>query len=352
MVDASDEGPWRSVRLHAIGFEPLTRDLPSREDDDQAARFIDELVRDLGNHVAARIGVKPMASVSKSEMVDAMRAEVHAAARKDVDQPTDGRPPTEMERRGYNWSFKVGRVADMLEYLTRTIREDIGFEEGATLASMLLLDKAILHLDVELQDGGSDGGRDDREENRLRVLDALKALTPEFDNVNMQRLRALHVAERSAQITRVLSDADVEESAKKLAQLDARHLDKHRDYMKNEQPVISGLLARNWLVEVDRAFESLDPLVVLEEFAEAEAATRGGRSDRGDGKVGPARALARLAVMCGALGYAARPDEDFDTAVDRARGNLLMTRSRARKTLRDFPGELPPDAVDDEEGEG
>ena len=35
-----------------------------------------------------------------------------------------------------------------------------------------------------------------------------------------------------------------------------------------------------------------------------------------------------------------RRGEDFDAAVDRARANLLMTRSRFRKALRAFPGSL------------
>lgn len=286
------------------------------------------------------------------ELVTAMQADVHAEASKRAMDSTDDGDATEDERRGYHWSFKIGRVADMLEYLARTIRDDLGFEEHehSTLASMVLLNKAVLHLNLELQDGGSKDGREDRDENRYRVLEALKALTPRFDDVHMKRLRALQVAESSVKMTRIPTDVDLDDDVERFRGYDGIDLERHRDFMKHDQPALNGVLARSWLVEVDEAFEKLDPLMVLEEFGEARAQAGGGKADGGDGRVGPVRALARLAVTCGALGYAQRDDEDFDGAVDRARGNLLMARSRIRKELRAFPGhQLSPEDAEPSE---
>lgn len=275
------------------------------------------------------------------ELVNAMRAEVCREADREARERCLSEDEKVEELRGYYWAFKVGRVGDMLQYLLRSIRQDIGFEEGATLASMVLLEKAILQVDLELQDGGSKGRREDRDENRHRVLEALKALTPRFDDVHMLRLRALQVAESSVKMTRIRSDDDIEESVRALAELDDTiDPDRHRDYIKHEQPAMLGVLARSWLVEVDEAFANLDPLIVLEEFAEAQTNARGGKVVGGDGRIGSVRAVARLAVMCGALGFQQQDGEDFDAAVDRARANLLMTRSRFRKVLRAFPGSL------------
>jgi hypothetical protein len=279
-------------------------------------------------------------------LVEGMRAHVHKeeAESDGIRSWHDG---SVEERRGYLWNFQVSRVAYMLEYLTRTIRDDLLFGEHSTLASMLLLDQAIQHLELELQDGGHKGGREDRDENRMRVLNALKALTPRFDDVHMLRLRALQVAEGSVKMTHILDDDEVEERVESVKGIKGFNVDHHRDFIKHDQPLVDGLLARSLLAEVDSAFGEIDPLVVMEEFGEAEVEARGGRADNGDGRVGPVRALARLAVMCGALGFSVRPGEEFDAAVDRVRANLLMTRSRFRKTLREFPGQQPPDGDGD-----
>lgn len=305
----------------------------------EARRIVEDVAPAIWDDVAAsRVEDVPQ---PWKELVAAMRAEVCTKADTEARERSLSDDETVEQLRGYYWAFKVGRVADMLKYLLRTIRQDIGFEEGATLASMVLLEKAVLQVDLELQDGGSKEGREDRDENRHRVLEALKALTPRFDDVHMLRLRALQVAESSVKMTRIASDDDAEASVRAIAELDdSIDLERHRDFIKHEQPAMLGVLARSWLVEVDKAFANLDPLVVLEEFAEAQTNARGGKVAGGDGRVGSVRAVARLAMMCGALGFQQQDGEDFDAAVDRARANLLMTRSRFRKALRAFPGSL------------
>lgn len=276
-------------------------------------------------------------------MVSAMRQEVHAeafAATSHVEAVTDE------ERRGYHWSWKVMRVADMLEHLVRTIREDIGFEDHATLGSMLLLQQAALHLQVELQDGGTEDGREDRLENRYRVQQALRALAPRFDDVQMLRLRALQVADSAARHTSLPDDADIERRLRSIREESPDSpgdLERHREWMMVDQPPLAGVMARASLSEVDPRFGQLDPLVVLEEFAEASGETSGGRAEGGEGRTGPARALARLAVMCGALDFEQRDGEDFDAAAERARSGLLTARSRIRRVVREFPGQVPAD---------
>lgn len=279
-------------------------------------------------------------------LVQSMRDEVHLEARAADYHEEDMTPD---ERLGYHWNWKIGRVANMLRYLTQVIRDDLGFDDGATLASIVLLDKAMLHLQLELQDGGTKGGREDRLENRYRVQEALKALMPHFDDVQMRRLRALQHAEPAATLTDIPTEADVEEHVRRVQDgrsLDPEEAERHRDWFAVDHPVMSGVMVRSWLSEVDERFASLDPLVVLEEFAEARAENEGGRIEGGDGRTGPVRALARLSVMCGALDFEQKEGEDFDSAVERARGNLLVTRSRFRKAIRAFPGRFP-----EEEGE-
>jgi hypothetical protein len=280
-------------------------------------------------------------------LVQKMRDDVHASAadwRKQYPDSTE----TLAEERGYQWHFKIGRLDDMLDYLMREIRRDIGFEDGdATLASMLLVSKAFLALNIELQHGGKKGSRDDGDEYSYRVLNALKALTPRFDDIVLRRFRALQTAESMAKFARPLMnpeelDAHVEKMKDLLPE---REPDEHRDWVNVDKPVLEGVFARSQLAEVDERFGTLDPMEVYEEFAEAQAATKGGKSDGGEGKVGPARAVARLAVRCGALDYEQGADEDFDAAVERARGNLLQARHRIRKELRGFPGMLPEDPL-------
>ncbi len=81
----------------------------------------------------------------------------------------------------------------------------------------------------------------------------------------------------------------------------------------------------------------------MEEFAEAKADSEGGRTDGGEASTGPVRTLARLAVLSGALDFAQKEGEDFDAAVDRARRNLISTRSRIKQSVQGFPGRIGPD---------
>lgn len=260
------------------------------------------------------------------------------------------KPPEEWQRdwepdglRGYRWSSQVSRVGDMLDYLMRTIRADLDFKEGKeTMAQMLLVDLAMVELDIALQNGGGREGRSDIDEHTWRVFQALRPLTPRLDGDYMKRFRALHVADFATKITHVVDENGIEESVRKLRELtdlDAEREQKHRDFVRVDRPVLNGLSVRQFLSEIDNRFGTLDPLVVMQEFAEAEP-DGGGKTEDGEGLIGPVRALARLAVMCGALGYSQHEGETFDEAVERARGNLLVTRSRIRKALRDFPGQV------------
>jgi len=278
-------------------------------------------------------------------LVDAMAADVRAKASARDWQ----RDLSDTARLGYEWSWKVSSVSDMIDYLMRAVRDDLGFKASETLASMLLVSKAFLQLSLELQDGGTAEGREDAEENRYRVLHAMKALTERFDDVGLRRFRALQVAEVNARRTHIPTDADVEARVECLRKLEpALDDDAHRSSIAIDQPVASALLSRQMLAEVDERFHALDPLVILEEFAEADGARSGGRSSGGDGRLGPARALARLAIMCGALDFEQREGESFDDAVERARQVLLTNRSRLRKEIRGFPGEVSDadDAID------
>lgn len=269
-------------------------------------------------------------------LVQRMQNEVHAKA-------AESRDGTLEERRGYAWSTCVGRVGDMVEYLFRAIRDDIGMEGTQTIASMMLATRALLYVDLELQDGGSEEGREDSEENRYRTTEALKVLVRRFDDVHLRRLRALQVAETAARTTSIPTQQEIDRAVRALDELDDVDIDKHRAFLADTQPALMGAMARHWLGEIDSAFLSLDPLVVLEEFAEAASDGRGGKAERGEGRVGPVRALARLAVMSGALGCSQNEGEGFDAAVDRARNALLMSRSRIRKAIRAFGSEEAPE---------
>lgn len=267
------------------------------------------------------------------DIVASMQLDVHAEADEAMrEQGAPADPLTIEELRGYRWSFKIRHVMAMVEELLETIRGDLGFEEGQeTLATMALVRKALLHLNVELQDGGSKDGREDREENRYRVLGALRALTPRFDDVRLQRVRAIEAVERCVRYARLPSEADVEQSLQDLTEYPDIDPQKHREFMLHDQPVMGALLARQSLAEIDNDFAKLDPLLIIEELADASGGATGGKNDDGEGRTGPVRALARLAVTAGALGFAQREAESFDAAVERARGSLLTTRSRFRK---------------------
>jgi hypothetical protein len=282
------------------------------------------------------------------QLVVTMRKRVHE--KRDNSAFTDESEESIAERLGSRWSWEIDRVSDMIEYLCEEILHDIGIDDGATLGSMILVRKAFLALLIELQDGGTKHGRDDGEEYQFRVLGALKALTPRFDDISFRRFRALARAEISSAWSRpLMSDAELDKRVEEMSHLAPEtEPDRQRDWFTVTQPVMSGVQARAWLAEVDERFASLDPLECYEEFADAFNSTKGGKVDGGDGRIGPARALARLAIRCGALEFEQGADEDFDTAVERARGNLLVTRSRIRKTLRSFPGRRADEPLDDD----
>lgn len=246
-------------------------------------------------------------------------------------------------RLGYAWKNAVSLVGKCFEHLMRLIRADIGFEEGThTLASMVLVQRAIVHLEMELESGGTPTGRHDKEEQTIRVYRALKALHYQHDDVALKRVRALRVVETCTPFTEILDDHEIEASVERMrghAREDGRDFDEaqQRAWFRSELPMLKALNARSMLADVDPAFSDIDPLIVLEELAEARDGTRGGKVVGGEGKTGPARALARLALQCGGLEYVQGDDEPFDDAVERVRRNLHMTRSRFRDELRTFP---------------
>lgn len=248
----------------------------------------------------------------------------------------------------WQWSLACIRVSDVLEYLQRTIRRDIGLPEGVeTLSSMALLDGALMQLQFELDHIGNPDGRADEEENRYRAFRALTILHPRFDDPQLKRFRALRIAEESVQQAVALDDASIEQRVARMRQhhvanrpdmpWDAKDEEHHRRWFRVELPMHRAVLARSDLAAVDPRFAELDALLVLEEFSAANAKSKGGKTDGGEGKTGPARALARLALTCGALAYVQAADETFDDAVERVRTNLLVSRSRIRAELRAFP---------------
>lgn len=272
-----------------------------------------------------------------AELVDSMRQSVVEKAEKATAGETQR--VSDEEQRGYYWSFQIRRVSDMIEFLCEKILADIGFaNDDTTIASMLLVRKAFVALLIELQDGGTEDGRSDGEEYRFRTLSALRFLTPRLDDVALRRFRALHVAESNSEWTGpVLDEKELDQRVSEMQSLEP-HVDpeNHRDWFAVTHPVLAGVQARALLKDIDERFSALDPLECYEEFVEASA--KGGKVEGGDGKTGAARALARRAVRCGALGYQQLGAEDFDTAVERARNSLLVNRSRIRKTLRGYPG--------------
>jgi hypothetical protein len=211
---------------------------------------------------------------------------------------------------------------------------------------MHLLRHAVTRLAMELRDGGMRGKGDDVDERAYRVRRALRALAPEFDDVNLRRFRAIRFAEHAATLAQVPpSDQEIEAEQARLAHLRVPpfgDVEQFRQHMKVSQPVQAGVHAQFFLSQIDSRFQDLDPMVIYEEFSEAEPTT-GGKTDGGDGRIGPVRALARLALMCGALDYKQEDGEDFDAAVSRVRSNLLVTRSRIRKEMQPTPGWPPYD---------
>lgn len=275
---------------------------------------------------------------SWKQMVATMQKQVYEDVDRNSDHPSE---ETLQERRGYYWHFAVSHVADMVEYLMGVIRRDIFVDNKGTIASMQLVRMALMQLSIELEEGGTKEGRGDGREMQYRVMQALLALSPQFDDVSLRRLRALQVAESSAKaIHPPLTEEEVEakiDCLRESMQQDEDWTEAHRQYLQVELPPFDGVLALSKLTEVDERFAVLDPLEVMEEFSDAETENRGGRTDEGEGRVGPARALARLAVRCGALGYEQGEGETFDAAVERARTNLHVTLSRIRKTMNAYP---------------
>lgn len=326
--DRARQGDWRA-------YEPDVRDVVERVmprafemAEEQRQLNLPAPWKDLVDQMAAEVRDK----VANPE---AWRSEVSAA------QPTNAKLASE-------WSLRFIRLSDVLEYLLRTIRHDIGCPEGVeTLTSMALMEGALRHLMMELGHIGSAEGRADEDENRYRVFRALMILHPRFDDARLKRFRALRVAEQSVRYSVLLNDTEVEESVERMRQHHLRDLpgapwgaeedELQRKWFRVELPMQRAVLARNELANVDARFGELDALLVLEEFAAASLKSKGGKTDGGDGITGPARALARLALTCGALDYAQAADETFDDAVERVRTNLLVTRSRIRAELRAFP---------------
>lgn len=284
------------------------------------------------------------------ERLDSLAAEV----RREAEDPESWRADADdVTRFAHGWSAKVRVMADVLGYLQRQIRQDIGCSEGSeTLSSMALVEMAMRHLRLELGHIGSTEGREDEEENRCRVFRALTMLNSRFDDLQMRRFRALRAAEIAVEYAVPLDDASIDESVARVRQLhleeypgepfDGEVEERQRRWFRVELPMQRSIMARCDLARTDDRFAGLDALLVLEELTAARANEKGGRAIGGDGKTGPARALARLALTCGALDYAQSEQETFDDAVERVRSNLLVTRSRLRGELRDYPGQGPP----------
>jgi len=305
----------------------------------------DYLVNELSPRLLESADERRLEGVAQEwkDLVSRMRGRVH----READTATYHDEESSLaQRRGYHWHLALIDVRDMLRHLTRAITADLEFEEGATLASIVLLDSSALHLQLELRDGSSPDQREELE-NAFRIQSALRALCPRFDGVQLLRLRALQVAEAAARLTHIPSE---EEIAQRLREIVAVEQLRQADAARTEdfivsQPAMFGVMVRSWLAEVDRRFNALDPLVVMEEFADATSESSGGRASDGEGRFGPARALARLSVMCGALDLVQRDDEDFDAAVERVRGSLLMARTRIRKAVHGFPTGFPDEGA-------
>jgi hypothetical protein len=125
----------------------------------------------------------------------------------------------------------------MLDYLMRIVRSDIGVEKGTSIASMVLVRGAMRQLQVELQDGGTEDGREDADENYYRVFRAITALNSRFDDIHLRRLRALQFADIAARITRIPTAAEVDASVESMREHEIDP-DRHRDWMESEQPAL------------------------------------------------------------------------------------------------------------------
>jgi hypothetical protein len=273
------------------------------------------------------------------QLVDSLQNAVRAEADKDAADADSTDTDTIEERRGFHWSLRIRSVSAMLEYLMREIRRDLGIDDGQTIASMLLVTEALTRLQIELHDGSTKEGRGDGEENQCRVYRALRALVPKFDDIQLRRFRALQFAELAAKATHLPTPEEVERRVAGMGGNEDQGVDDlehRREFISVDLPLVDALFTRSRLGDIDERFMSLDPLVVLEEFNEASASRCPDEPGPDGVAVGPVRALARLAVMCGALEYGPRDGEPFDEAVDRARGNLLTTRWRLRKEMRAF----------------
>lgn len=334
---------------------PPTRDRQRQTEWRASVPELANVVENVGPKTMNRVLAQQAAVIPPAwqGLIDALAAEARAKAA----APENFNADLPLEARlGYQWSWKVREVGRCLEYMMRLIRADIGMNEGVeTLASMELVGGAMTHLELELRDGGTKHGSEKAEEHEYRVYRALLALDPCFDDVGLRRVRALRIAEWFCAHIEILDDAEVEASVEKMRGIDSdegRSFDKdaeerNRNWFRAKLPMMKTLLARRSLADVDGAFAALDPLIVLEELAEARSGLKGGKSDTGEGKTGAARALARLALRCGALEYVQREGETFDDAAERARRNLHTTRSRLREEIRSFPGLVPQTESDD-----
>lgn len=310
-----------------------------REVTPELAHLVEEVAPRLWND--AQTDRQPAASGEWRTLIDALAARVHERA-----EASRGTLSIE-QRRGYEWCWAMREVENALNYMMQLIRQDLSFKEGdETLASMNLVERAMASLHFELQDGGTEEGREDGEESTVRVYRALLALSPRFDDISLRRFRALALIERSAARIRIPDDAEVEASVEHMRAcavesgsiFDAEEEAKQRKWFRAKLPMIGALDARSMLADIDRAFATLDPLIVLEDLSEGGTGAKGGKADGGEAKTGPARALARLAIRCSGLEYQQAAEETFDEAVERVRKNLHTTRSRLREELRSFPG--------------
>jgi hypothetical protein len=262
-----------------------------------------------------------------------MVADMQSDVRTDVEKHQHHLP--DLARPGRLWAEKISCVTDMIEYLFLAIRRDLGLSTDETFASMLLVERALYRCEREL---GSYGDREEPngdEANEYRVFHALEVLTPDLDDIQMRRFRALQAAEWSARKMHIPRVRLVNEPDLQVGESLSSLNDEER-FAAFGEPVGWALFARRFLASIDERFQRLDPLLVLEELGEADAESVGGRTNSGEGRFGPLRALARLAVTYGALDFKQRQDETFDQAVDRARQVLMTTRSRIRRQLRSF----------------
>lgn len=262
------------------------------------------------------------------------------------------------------WAMALVRIRGVLSLLFDYVGQDIGLAEGESLTAMTLVLLAVNQLEWTLTNiGGADPELDPgevgvQEEQQYRLRKALDALDRRRDDIHLRRFRAMHVAESCAVYTPdVVSPAEVESMLRQMRDdgefSDEEDEARERDVLSTDRYVLAAAQARAWLAEVDERFATLSPEAVLQEFAEVEPFPRGGRGNDGEGRAGPLRALARLALLSGALEYRQRDGETFDDAVERVRGNLLVTRSRLRRELpRCANGDCVGESLAPERGAG